>query len=121
MLKAMVEGNNSPEALAALAKGRLCRQQSELTAALTGRVHDHHRFLLETHLEHMEFLEAHIRQFDERIEQLIQDQSPTPIAEAQSLLEAIDPTPADLPLSWQQAMYCLIPFLVWRVRVLNCC
>jgi len=107
MLKAMVEGNNSPEALASLAKGSLCRKQSELTAALTGRVRDHHRFLLETHLEHVEFLEAHIRQFDERIEQLIQDQSPTPMAEAQSLLEAIDPTPTELPLSWQQAMVLL--------------
>jgi len=104
MLKAMVEGNDSPEMLAALAKGRLCRKQSELTTALTGRVREHHRFLLQTHLEHLDFLEAHIKQFDQRIEQLIQDQSPPPTDEVQSLSGSVHPETAGSPLSWQQAM-----------------
>jgi transposase len=104
MLKAMVEGNDSPETLAALAKGRLCRKQSELTTALTGRVREHHRFLLQTHLAHLDFLEAHIKQFDKRIEQLIQDQSPPPTGEVQSLSDSIHPETAGSPLSWQQAM-----------------
>lgn len=38
MLKALVDGNESPEALAAHAKGRLRSKQSALTEALTGRV-----------------------------------------------------------------------------------
>ncbi len=103
MLKAMVEGNDSPDALAALAKGRLCRKQSELAQALRGRVREHHRFVIQTHLQHLEFLEAHIKQFDERIEQLIQQQSqpdePTP---------ASDATPSQ-SFSWQQAMALLDP------------
>lgn len=107
MLKAMVEGNDNPETLAALAKGRLCRKQSELTIALTGRVRGHHRFLLQTHLEHLDSLEAHIRQFDERIEQLIQDQSPLPTGEVQSLSDTVDSETATSPLSWQQAIVLL--------------
>lgn len=98
MLKAMVEGNDSPEVLAALARGKLCRKQAELAQALTGRVREHHRFLIQTHLEHLEFLEAHIKQFDRRIEQLIEQQSqpdePTPVSDA-TLSQSF---------SWQQAM-----------------
>lgn len=97
MLKAMVEGNDNPEALAGLAKGRLCHKQSELTAALTGRVRDHHRFLIQTHLEHLDFLEQQTAQFDQRIEQLIEAQSPA--NEPQST----NPT-LPHPFSWQQAM-----------------
>ncbi|MEP0872776.1 hypothetical protein NDA01_23430 [Trichocoleus desertorum AS-A10] len=32
--------------------------------------------MIQTHLEQLEFLETHLQQFDERIEQLIQSQSP---------------------------------------------
>lgn len=55
MLKALVNGTDSPEALAAHAKGRLRSNQSALTEALTGQVREHHRFLIQTHLEHLEF------------------------------------------------------------------
>jgi transposase len=66
MLKALVDGTDSPEALAAQAKGRWRTKQSALTAALTGRVREHHRFLIQMHLPQLEFLEAHLKQFDER-------------------------------------------------------
>jgi len=66
MLKALVDGTDSPQALAAHAKGRLQTKQSALTAALTGRVREHHRFLIQTHLQQLEFLEGHLQQFDER-------------------------------------------------------
>lgn len=46
MLKALVDGTDSPETLAALAKGRMRNKQSALTAALCGRVREHHRFLI---------------------------------------------------------------------------
>lgn len=71
---------------------------SELAQALAGQVREHHRFLLQTHLEHLEFLEQQIGQFDQRIEQLIEFQS-TP--EETSTLA--DPATVE-SLSWQQAM-----------------
>lgn len=55
MLKALVAGTENPEALAALAKGRMRSKQSALTEALSGRVREHHRFLIQTHLAHLEF------------------------------------------------------------------
>ncbi|MBD2123431.1 hypothetical protein [Trichocoleus sp. FACHB-262] len=58
ILKALVSGTENPEALAAHAKGRLRGEQSALNEALTGRVREHHRFLIQTHLEQLEFLEV---------------------------------------------------------------
>lgn len=107
MLKALVDGTESPEALAAHAKGRLRIKQSALTEALTGRVREHHRFLMQTHLEQLEFLEAHLKQFDQRIEQLIQSQSPSSELEAQLSGNTSSPGLSELPLSWQQAMILL--------------
>ncbi len=83
MLKALINGTESPEALAALAKGRLCRKQAELTEALSGRVREHHRFLIQTHLEQLEFLEVHLKQFDVRILQLIQSLSSSIVLDTQ--------------------------------------
>lgn len=56
----------------------------------------------QTHLEQLEFLEAHLKQFDERIEQLIQSPSSETIAHTSS--NPSFPDSNDLPLSWQQAM-----------------
>jgi transposase len=46
MLRALAAGEQSPEAMAALAKGRLRNTQGPLTLALEGRLEAHHRFLL---------------------------------------------------------------------------
>lgn len=61
MLKALVAGTEDPEALSELAKGRMRSKQSELIAALRGRVRDHHRFLIRQHLNHLEFLDAQLK------------------------------------------------------------
>jgi len=53
--------------MAKLAKGRLKAKKASLQQALTGRVTDHHRFMLSMHLTHYEQLEALIAQFNERI------------------------------------------------------
>jgi transposase len=97
MLKAMVAGTTSPEALANLAKGRLCGKQAELAQALNGQVRDHHRFLMQTHLEQLEFLDQQVAQFDQRIEQLIETQ-------AQGVAPSATDSPAATPCAWQQAM-----------------
>src|SRR5262249_47461194 len=46
MLRALVDGQTSPESLAELARGRLRKKLPELALALDGRVEEHHRFML---------------------------------------------------------------------------
>jgi hypothetical protein len=46
MLRALAAGEHTPEAMAALAKGRLRKKQGPLALALEGRMEAHHRFLL---------------------------------------------------------------------------
>lgn len=98
MLKAMVAGTTSPAALANLAKGRLCGKQAELAPALNGQVREHHRFLMPTHLEQLEFLEQQVARFDQRIEQLLETQSLA--ADAPNTTNST----VAAPCSWQQAM-----------------
>lgn len=107
MLKALVKGTENPEALAEYAKGRLRRKQSALSEALTGRVRGHHRFLIQTHLEQLEFLEAQLQQFDERIEQLVQSQSLPPEPGHSAPSSSTCPDSSEEWLSWQQAMILL--------------
>jgi transposase len=47
MLRALIAGQTDPKVLAELALGRLRQQLSRLRPALTGRVTEHHRFLLQ--------------------------------------------------------------------------
>ena len=68
ILKAMIAGETDPDKLSALAIGRLSASRAELSAALHGRVRDHHRFLIGQHLKTIEHLEQAITDFDARIE-----------------------------------------------------
>lgn len=76
MLKQLVEGETDAAAMAALARGKMRKKREELEAALTGSVREHHRFLLAEHLKHLEFLEARIQEFNERIAAQIDRMSP---------------------------------------------
>jgi transposase len=67
MLKAMIAGETDAEKLAALGHERLSCPRATLAAALTGRVREHHRFLLAQHLRTIEQLEESIAAFDARI------------------------------------------------------
>jgi transposase len=67
MLEAILAGTTDPAALADLAKGRLRRKRQELERALTGRVTDHHRLLLTTHLAHIDFLNESIARLSAEI------------------------------------------------------
>jgi len=60
MIAAILQGTTDPTLLAELAKGRLRRKRGELARALSGRVSAHHRFLLTTHLAHVDFLDEEI-------------------------------------------------------------
>ena len=67
MLQAIVDGETDPKALAALAKGRLCKKREALAAALMGRIRPHHRVLLRELLAHIDYLDGAIARLSERI------------------------------------------------------
>jgi transposase len=68
ILQAMIAGETDAAKLAALGSERLGCPRAALVEALTGRVREHHRFLLTQHLRTIEQLEESIAAFDTRIE-----------------------------------------------------
>ncbi len=71
MLEAIIAGNEEPEALAALAKGRLRAKIPDLQRALSGRIRTSHRLLLRLHLEHIDDLTNKIEKLNEEIDRLM--------------------------------------------------
>jgi transposase len=67
MLRALIAGEASPEAMADLARGLLRRKRDDLILALDGRLEEHHRFLLAMQLRRLEAIEADIAALDARI------------------------------------------------------
>src|SRR5262249_5358943 len=63
MLRAIIAGREDPSQLADLARSRMRAKIPQLQLALHGRVTDHHRFLLRTFLDHVEYLEGLIERF----------------------------------------------------------
>jgi transposase len=84
MLKALVDGEERPEVLAAMARGRLREKIVDLRRALCGRVLTSHRLLLRHLLAHIEFLEAQIADLHSEIERLL-----APFSEAIALAVTI--------------------------------
>jgi transposase len=77
MLRAIIAGETDPVTLAELALGRLRKQLPRLRPALTGRVTEHHRFVLKLFLDEVEMVEEWVRRLEERIEAVL-----SPFAEA---------------------------------------
>lgn len=71
MLDGLLSGSAPPVALAQLAHGRVRASRAEITAALTGLVRDHHRFMLRLHLRQIESLERAIAQVEDRVEEVL--------------------------------------------------
>lgn len=69
MLRALLDGERTPSQMADLAKGRMRKKVLALTAALEGRVEEHHRFLLHMQLERLEQVEATLGRLDQRIDE----------------------------------------------------
>jgi len=84
MMRALIAGQDDPAAMADLAKRRMRAKIPDLTKALTGRFRDHHAFLLERMLDHIEAQEADIAALDKRIGQLL-----NPFATQVELLRSI--------------------------------
>jgi transposase len=96
ILKALVAGERDAETLAALARGLLRKKKAQLREALVGRVTDHHAFLLQGLLSHIEFLDQQIALFDARIKAQTQ-----PFAAA---LERLDTIPGIARRSAEQIL-----------------
>ena len=77
MLRALIRGEHDPKTLAELAEGRLRAKIPELKLALEGHFSDHHRFLVEHLLGHLDELERHVEglslRITERLRPLLDD------------------------------------------------
>jgi transposase len=71
ILRALIKGEESPEQMATLARGRLRQKVNELALALRGNVEAHHRFVLEMRLGRVEDIEANIALIDAKIDEAI--------------------------------------------------
>jgi transposase len=67
ILDALLEGQDDPETLAQLARGRLRSKRDELVQAVQGTLGEHHRFLLRSHLRQLDFDDAQIAELDQEI------------------------------------------------------
>lgn len=68
MMKALLEKDEiSSECIKSMARGKLKTKVDLLIKAMDGNVKEHHRFLLNKHFEHIDFLANQIASFDERI------------------------------------------------------
>lgn len=85
MLRALVAGQDDPQALAELARGKLRAKIPALQLALHGRVTEHHRFLLGLFLDELGHLEGLIGRLTARITEVL----PAPFAEAVQRLATI--------------------------------
>jgi transposase len=72
MLEAMIRGECDSERLAQRAHPRLRASRAELLEALTGRVTEHHRFLLRLHLAQVDAVDAAIAALEARLEEKLQ-------------------------------------------------
>jgi transposase len=67
MLKAVIAGEQDVEKLAEMSRGLLRRKIPELQLALEGYVSQHHRFLLQELLDHLEFVEGKMTRLEQEI------------------------------------------------------
>jgi transposase len=64
MIRALIEGGDTPQAIAGLARGKLRRKLNELARALDAPLQAHQRFMLRTQLARIEQAEADLQRID---------------------------------------------------------
>lgn len=67
MLQALATGEERPEALADLARGRLQEKRPVLEEALRGVMGSHQRLMLQSHLRHLAFLESEVDRLSKEV------------------------------------------------------
>jgi hypothetical protein len=65
-----------------LAHGRMRNKRAALEQALTGRVRDHHRYLIAQHLVHLDFLDEQIDELEQQNARMIAADAPTDVPPA---------------------------------------
>ena len=73
MIKAIMSGNFDTDSLADLAVGRLKGKKEKLKEALQGHFRDHHGFMIQASLDHIEYLEKTIAELDRQINEKLKD------------------------------------------------
>jgi transposase len=68
MVEALIAGESDPDTLAALAHRRIKAPPAALREALRGRVTNHHRFLLQLHLQQIDAINAAISAIDREVD-----------------------------------------------------
>jgi transposase len=71
MLEGLIAGGYTPEEMAKWARGRMRNKIADLKEALTGKITDHHRFLLRQCMQHIRYLEGQIVELEERIDEAL--------------------------------------------------
>jgi transposase len=67
MIEALIGGEDDPNVLAELAKGRMRAKRPALVKAMAGRFRDHHAVVARHILDHLDFLDASIAELDRAI------------------------------------------------------
>jgi len=67
ILRALLDGEDDPEVLAELARGRMRSKRDALAQAVQGTLRDHHRFLLKSQLRQLDFYDTQIAELDQEI------------------------------------------------------
>jgi transposase len=68
ILAALRDGERNPQKLAGLALGKLKKKTPQLELSLEGHFTEHHTFMLEQLVDHLDHVETQIARFDQRIE-----------------------------------------------------
>jgi transposase len=68
MIEGLIAGGYAPEEMAKWARGRMRNKIADLKEALTGKITDHHRFLLTQCMQHIQHLEGQIAELEEHID-----------------------------------------------------
>jgi transposase len=84
MLRALAEGQRTPQEMAAFAKGKLLEKLHDLELALDGRIEAPHRFLLRLQLRRLDLIGADIEAIDREVDVRL-----APYAHAHTLLQQI--------------------------------
>ena len=131
ILSAVVDGETDPGRLASYATGRVRASQEELERALTGKVTQHHRFMLGEHLKQIDTLESAIRRVSEEIARRFSlpeppaDSSSSPDEPEQKTLPSVSQESAEESLSkprlsWQAAIVLLMSIPGISERAAQC-
>jgi transposase len=67
ILQALLDGQEDPNVLAELARGRMRSKRDELAQAVQGTLGEHHRFLLRSHLRLLDVYDTQIGELDQEI------------------------------------------------------